>query len=402
MRRSLFSVVMSAILAIPSFAQKINTDSIQAEMDKIEITNQGMKTVIEKYKKGVVKGDLESMTLLGIECMSGQYVKANLEMGINLLDAAAKQNYVDAQYQLGNYLYLFWFSKPETDAYFSQGIKWLKKAVKNGDNRSIIMLARFYNDYGKYKKETSYIDGGIKLLETYPKVSEVSTKDKEVLGAQAWLGNICMGKWRLYNDTTALLDAKKWYRTLLKSELHFPDYAVYIDSLQTILCTGVPQRLDDMPTAELIEQSKQAAPAGPGMGGFGGGFGGGGFGGGFGGGAPQPAQQGPAAPQAYFPGGGSEMQQYIRSNTFFPENLKNQKLNGRVTVSFTVDTDGAVINPQITREAELPFMNKEALRVVMEMPDWIPAQTEDGTPVQAKQTATVSFGSGGGMGGFGF
>ena len=76
---------------------------------------QGMKQVIENYKKGVLKGDLESMNLLAQECMSGKYVKANLEMGLNLLDAAAKQDYVEAQYNLGNYFYLFWFSKPEND-----------------------------------------------------------------------------------------------------------------------------------------------------------------------------------------------------------------------------------------------------------------------------------------------
>ena len=97
------------------------------------------------------------------------------------------------------------------------------------------------------------------------------------------------------------------------------------------------------------------------------------------------------------------MQQFIRNNTNYPENLKNQKINGRATVSFTIDTDGAVINPVISSNAEVYIMDKEALRTVMVMPDWIPAETEDGTPVQAKQNATVNFGSGGGMGGgFGF
>ena len=46
-------------------------------------------------------------------------------------------------------------------------------------------------------------------------------------------------------------------------------------------------------------------------------------------------------------------------------------------------------------------MDKEALRTVMVMPDWIPAQKEDGTIVQAQHSATVTFGSSGGMGGMG-
>ena len=408
MRTRLLSVVMSVFLFMPAIAQKINSDSIKAEMDKIELSNSAMKQMIDRYKKGVIKGDAESMNLLGLECISGKNVKADLEMGINLLDAAAKQDYVDAQYNLASYLYLFWLQKPSTDVYFSTAVKWLKKAVKAGDNRSIILMARFYNDYGVYKKEPAYIDGGIKVLESYPKISEVNHKDENVLNAQACLGTLCLGKWRMDKDTTALRDAKKWYRILLKSNLEFPNYTPYIDSLQAVLSMGVPMRIDPMPTAEEIEQSKQ--PAG-GMGGFGGGFPGGGMGG-FGGGFPGGGQQrggqpqGPTGPQATFPGGNMQLQQFIRNNTNYPQNLQDNKITGRVTVSYTIDTDGSVINPVITNNAEVFIMDKEALRTIMVMPDWIPAE-QDGKPVQAQHTSTVSFGSGGmggmgGMGGFGF
>lgn len=391
-------MVMSVLLAIPTFAQKANTDSIQAQMNKIEVTNQGMKQAIENYKKGVIKGDPESMNLLGMECLSGQYVKSDVEMGLLLLNDAATRNYTEAQYNLANYFYLAWYSKPESDVLFSQGTKWFKKAVRNGDNRSIVMLARFYSDYGKYKNEPSYINGGIQMLENYPKVSDVNNKDEQVLNAQAWLGNICLAKWRFDNDTTALLNAKKWYRILLKSDLHFPNYVPYIDSLQTVLSMGVPMRIDPQPTEQEIEKSKQQ-PAGRG------GFPGGGMPG-MGGGMPgmggAPGAQGPQAqigPQATFLGG--NMQQFIRSNTYYPENLQAQKMTGRATVSFTVDTDGAVINPVITNQADIHIMNKEALRTVMIMPDWIPAQ-QDGKPVQAKHTANIAFGNGGFGGGFGF
>lgn len=407
MRTRLISVVMSALFVMPVAAQNVNTDSIKAEMDKIEITNQGMKQVIENYKKGVIKGDLESMNLLGMECMTGQYVKSNPEMGLNLLDAAAKQNYVEAQYNLSSYYYMFWLSQPKTTAYFTTASKWLKKAVKAGDNRSIILLARFYNDYGVYKNDPSYVEGGINILEGYPKIDEVNNKDENVLNAQACLGTICLGKWRMDNDTTALCGAKKWYQTLLKSDLQFPNYSQYIDSLQKVLNMGVPTRIDPMPTAQQIEESKK--PATGGRGGFpGGGFPGGGAPGGFPGGAPGGAQggapQGPAAPTATFLGGQGQMQQFIRSNTLYPENLKTQKINGQVSVEFTVDTDGSIQNPHVVREGQVPFMNQEALRVVMIMPDFIPATQEDGTPVKATQTVNVSFGAGGrgGMGGFGF
>ena len=86
---------------MPSLAQT-NTDSIKAMMDKIEITNPGMKQVIENYKKGVIKGELDAKTSLGLECISGKYVKPDITMGLILLEDAANQNHVDAQYNLGN------------------------------------------------------------------------------------------------------------------------------------------------------------------------------------------------------------------------------------------------------------------------------------------------------------
>jgi TonB family protein len=242
------------------------------------------------------------------------------------------------------------------------------------------------------------------MLESYPKIAEVSTKDEQVLNAQAWLGTFCLSKWRMDNDTTALLNAKKWYRTLLSSELHFPNYTQYIDSMQTVLSMGVPMRIDPQPTPQQIEESQNT---GGGMGGFGGGFPGGGFPGGGGrpGGQPGGQPQGPQRPQAKFLGGQQAMQQFIRSNTLYPENLKSQKINGRATVTFTIDTDGAIINPVVSNHAvvngvEIFAMDQQALRTVMIMPDWIPAD-QDGTPVKVEQSATVSFGSGGGMGGFG-
>ena len=54
MRTRTLSVLLSVLFFMPSLAQT-NTDSIKAMMDKIEITNPGMKQVIENYKKGVIK-----------------------------------------------------------------------------------------------------------------------------------------------------------------------------------------------------------------------------------------------------------------------------------------------------------------------------------------------------------
>ena len=74
----------------------------------------------------------------------------------------------------------------------------------------------------------------------------------------------------------------------------------------------------------------------------------------------------------------------------------------KIYESYTIDKDGSIINPVITNNAEVYIMDKEALRTIMIMPDWIPAEDENGNPIQTKQTTTVNFGSGGGMGGMRF
>lgn len=392
MRTRIITSFLALFAIVPVFAQEnALSDSIKQEIDKITLLNGSMKQTIDKYRKNAKKGDLEAVAALGAECMSGKNVKYDMPLGLYLLETAAKGDNIEGAYQLGSYFYIFWASKPDNASYFKTGTRWLKKAVTAGDIRSLSTLGRFYLEYGKYNNEQAYVDGAIKLLEGIEGIDQVNDKDNHILQAQSILGTSNLTKWRMSQDTTALRDAKKWYQVLLKSSMEFPDYTPFIDSLQTVLSMGVPMRTDPMPDPNTENEQPQGGF--PGMGGFGG------FGGGFpgmgGGGAPQ----GPVGPQATFPGGNWQMQQFISRNTNYPKNLEDAKVKGNVTVSFTIDTDGAVINPQISKSSDVHIMDKEALRTIMIMPDWTPAE-QDGKPVRAQHTANVNFG-GGGMGGFG-
>lgn len=392
MRTRIITSFLALFAIVPVFAQEnALSDSIKQEIDKITLLNGSMKQTIDKYRKNAKKGDLEAVAALGAECMSGKNVKYDMPLGLYLLETAAKGDNIEGAYQLGSYFYIFWASKPDNASYFKTGTRWLKKAVTAGDIRSLSTLGRFYLEYGKYNNEQAYVDGAIKLLEGIEGIDQVNDKDNHILQAQSILGTSNLTKWRMSQDTTALRDAKKWYQVLLKSSMEFPDYTPFIDSLQTVLSMGVPMRTDPMPDPNT--ETEQPQGGFPGMGGFGG------FGGGFpgmgGGGAPQ----GPVGPQATFPGGNWQMQQFISRNTNYPKNLEDAKVKGNVTVSFTIDTDGAVINPQISKSSDVHIMDKEALRTIMIMPDWTPAE-QDGKPVRAQHTANVNFG-GGGMGGFG-
>lgn len=393
------AILFIGMLAVGRMAAAVNTDSLKTELDKIEIIRNSEKQTIEKYKKGILKGDLKSMDLLGVECMSGTNVKTDLNLGLSLLEMAANEGYHDSQYNLGNYYFIFWIRKPDNSSYFATANKWLRKAVKAQDVKSYNLLGRLYFEYGKYSKDPNFLTQAQMLLSTVPGIEAVNDKDEEIITTQATLGNICLGKWRMEQDTTALRDAKKWYRMVLKSKKEYPTFSPYIDSLALVLSQGVPMSID--PKDENADADDAPQMGGP-MGGFGGGFGGfGGFGGGPMGmpGGPQGGPAAPRGPVANYPGGMMQMMNFIRSNTFYPKDCEDQRIKDNVTVEFTIGTDGAVINPKVVKNTNY-LLGQEALRTVMMMPDWKPAKQEDGTPVEYTTTTNVSFGSGG-MGGMG-
>lgn len=403
MKRMLITMVCGLMAFVTVSAADVNTDSIRTELDKIVLLKPQAKSDIDKYKKGVLKGDLKSIELLGKECMTGTNVKADLNIGLNLLETAANEGYIDAQYDLGNYYFIFWLQKPSNNSYFSTANKWLRKSVKSGDLKSYTLQGQLFFEYGKYNNEPNFLAQAKMLLETVPGVDQVNDKDDNVISAQAMLGSVCLGQWRMAQDTLALRDAKKYYRMVLKSQKEYPTYSKYIDSLVVVLSQGVPMSIDPK------DEKAQAQPQQQ-MGGFGGMGGGmpmggmGGFGGGMGGPGGQRGGQGGPGGQggfqgvpAQFPGGQFQMMQYVRSNTFYPKDCEDARIKGTAQVQFTIDVDGSVVNPKVTNEIN-HLLGQEALRTIMLMPDWIPA-TQDDKPVQFPTQTSVSFGSqGGGMG----
>lgn len=402
MRNKIILAIAAMLAVAPASAQTELSDSLKQKIDNITLLNGSMKADIDKYKKNAKKGDLDAATALGVECLNGKNIKSDLSLGLDLLETAAKGGNVEGAYQLGSIYFIFWAKNPDNNTYFKTGTRWLKNAVNAGDNRALNLLGSFYMEFGKHHDEEAYVDGAIKLLEGMDGIDKVNDTDNNILQAQAILGTSNLLKWRMAQDTTALQNAKKWYRTLLQSSMEFPDYATYIDSLQVVLSMGVPMRIDPIPDSNAEPEQQQGGfPGMGGMGGFGGGFpgmGGGGRPGMPGVGAPQ----GPAGPQATFPGGSWQMQQFISRNTNYPKVLEDAKVKGNVTISFTVDVDGAIINPVISKSSDVHILDVEALRTIMVMPDWQPAE-QDGKPVQARHTANVNFGvSGGGGFSFGF
>lgn len=90
-----------------------------------------------------------------------------------------------------------------------------------------------------------------------------------------------------------------------------------------------------------------------------------------------------------FPGGASELFEYLSRNIHYPVVAEENRIQGRVVVSFIVERDGSISNAKIIKSVD-PSLDKEAMRVVRSMPRWIPGK-QNGSAVRVKYNVPVTF-----------
>lgn len=93
--------------------------------------------------------------------------------------------------------------------------------------------------------------------------------------------------------------------------------------------------------------------------------------------------------QPEFPGGTAALLEYLRKNIKYPAICRENNIQGRVLVTFIVNKDGAIVEPEIVKSVN-PSLDKEALRVISQMPNWKPGY-QRGKPVRVKFTVPVNF-----------
>ena len=91
---------------------------------------------------------------------------------------------------------------------------------------------------------------------------------------------------------------------------------------------------------------------------------------------------------ASFPGGTSAMQQYISANVNYPLKAIKRNISSRVYVSFVVEPDGSISN--VSFEAGNRIFEKEAIRLVKNMPHWVPGELK-GKKVRARCRFPINF-----------
>ena len=80
---------------------------------------------------------------------------------------------------------------------------------------------------------------------------------------------------------------------------------------------------------------------------------------------------------------------WVFSKIVYPEIAKENGVQGRVTLQFTIETDGSVKNVKVLRGVD-SSLDKEAVRVVSSSPKWSPGMQRN-KPVRVKYTFPVVF-----------
>jgi protein TonB len=93
--------------------------------------------------------------------------------------------------------------------------------------------------------------------------------------------------------------------------------------------------------------------------------------------------------QPSFPGGQGALMQWLRDNIKYPVIAAENGIEGRVIVQFVVSKTGSISDVRVARGVD-PSLDKEAVRVVSNMPKWTPGK-QNGTTVNVRYTLPVTF-----------
>ena len=75
-------------------------------------------------------------------------------------------------------------------------------------------------------------------------------------------------------------------------------------------------------------------------------------------------------------GDANQFSKWVNSRLVYPEIAKENGVQGRVTLQFTVEKDGSVTKVKVLRGVD-PSLDKEAVRVVSSSPKWKPGKQRD-------------------------
>ena len=89
-------------------------------------------------------------------------------------------------------------------------------------------------------------------------------------------------------------------------------------------------------------------------------------------------------------GDANEFSKWVSENFKYPDEARQSKVQGRVTVQFTVTETGKVADVKVLRSVN-EVLDKEAIRIVSQSPQWAPGRDENGEIVPVSYVFPVIF-----------
>ena len=90
-----------------------------------------------------------------------------------------------------------------------------------------------------------------------------------------------------------------------------------------------------------------------------------------------------------FPGGDEALFKFIAHNVMYPDYERENDIQGRVVLSFIIDTNGAISNIEVKKSAS-KGLDAEAIRVVKLLPKFKPGK-QQGKPVRVTYVLPIMF-----------
>jgi len=90
-----------------------------------------------------------------------------------------------------------------------------------------------------------------------------------------------------------------------------------------------------------------------------------------------------------FVGGYDALKEYLKTNAVYTEEANNEKVAGKVFISFFVETDGSITEPIVLRGLH-PDLDSICLELVKNMPKWTPAE-QRGKPIKCRYNLPIEF-----------
>ena len=90
-----------------------------------------------------------------------------------------------------------------------------------------------------------------------------------------------------------------------------------------------------------------------------------------------------------YPGGIVKFYEFLGTNIKYPADARENKIQGNVHISFTVETDGSITDIRVEKGV-YPSIDDEAVRVLKLGKKWNPGML-DGKPVRVKYNIPIKF-----------